>query len=149
MSLHTGIRPHKRADREPCGIAGCAQKLYASGVCVMHYNRLRKSGDVGSPERKRREIGSGSINGYGYRVVADSSHPLAGAQGKLLEHRGVLFDAIGPGPHPCHWCGKSLDWRGSAATRINVDHLDNCKTNNERANLVVACLNCNSKRSAK
>lgn len=114
----------------------------------MHYTRLRIRGDIGSAERERAEHGSGSINGYGYRVIKNPEHPLAVAQGKLLEHRAILFDAIGDGEHPCHWCGAILSWRGAASARINVDHIDHDKLNNELANLVASCLYCNTKRRA-
>lgn len=147
MTETTRIRPHKRPDREPCGIDGCGMRLYCKGYCVMHYSRLRAYGEAGAAERLRAMPGSGSINEYGYRVLNNPAHPLARAQGKVLEHRAVLYDSIGPGAHPCHWCGARLGWdlvngRGG----LNVDHLDDDKLNNDPANLVPACLDCNTKR---
>lgn len=64
----------------------------------------------------------------------------------MPEHRAVLYDAIGPGPHSCHWCGKTIYWDAAAAERINTDHLDWNRLNNDAANLVPACLDCNTKR---
>lgn len=113
----------------------------------MHYSRLRRTGDAGSASRIRGARGAGHINEYGYRVLCAPDHPLAGVQGKVLEHRAVLFDAIGPGPHPCHWCERLLPWSGGAGVGINVDHLDEVRLNNELSNLVVSCLDCNTKRS--
>lgn len=112
----------------------------------MHYLRLRKVGSVGTPERLRAIRGAGSIDVYGYRVIGGTGHPLAHAQGKVPEHRAVLYDAIGPGKHPCNWCSKTLTWDGPAATRINADHLDDDRLNNTPRNLVPACLRCNTSR---
>lgn len=88
------------------------------------------------------------INAQGYRALPSQwGHPLANSNGVVLEHRKVLYDAIGPGPHPCHWnhfssCGKTeLTWGG--INGIQVDHLDGDKTNNDLANMVPSCLACN------
>lgn len=52
------------------------------------------------------------IKGYKY-LTGMQDHPLVtNDRGQITEHRVVLYDAIGPGPHPCHWCGKLLDWGG-------------------------------------
>lgn len=29
----------------------------------------------------------------------------------MLLHRALLYDLIGPGLHPCHWCGRVLRWK--------------------------------------
>lgn len=142
------VRAYKKPDRSPCVIEGCGQPLYCKGLCTTHYNRLRRNGNVGSAERLRAPWGSGSINDDGYRVHHDPSHPLAVAQGKVLEHRAVLFGVIGDGSHQCHWCSADLTWHGPAESRLNVDHLDHDRLNNDPANLVPSCLDCNTKRSA-
>jgi hypothetical protein len=143
------MRAYKKPGRVTCSTTDCPQPMYAKQLCVMHYTRLRLTGTVGAPSRYRAEPGAGSINGYGYIVHTNRhDHPLATAQGKLLEHRAVLFDAIGPGTHPCHWCGVILPWQGRASQRICTDHLDHNKLNNARDNLVVSCLDCNTKRRA-
>lgn len=142
------VRAHKKADRQPCGIDECVQPLYCKGLCVMHYARSRKRGTVGTAGRERQPFGSGYVNEYGYRVIKAPGHPLAGAQDKALEHRVALYEVIGPGEHPCHWCGKELPWLGGAGVCINVDHLDHNRLNNHPSNLVAACLDCNTKRRA-
>lgn len=88
------------------------------------------------------------ITAQGYRgLPAHWDHPLADVNGVVLEHRKVLHDIIGPGPHACHWnyfseCGKTqLTWGGLDG--IQVDHLDGDKTNNDPANMVASCLACN------
>lgn len=113
----------------------------------MHYGRLRKRGSIGPAERRNVMPGTGSIDAYGYVIRHDPAHPLARAQGKVPEHRAVLYDTIGPQPQPCHWCGQVLMWTAeSQGDRICVDHLDWNRQNNDPANLVPACLQCNAQR---
>ena len=139
------MRAYKKPGRPPCAIVGCDHPLYCRGKCVMHYSRER-NGVEGGAAPMRRAPGMGTIDGNGYLILTGVAHSLATAQGKLPVHRLVLFEAIGEGPHPCHWCAKSLTWQGNAATRINADHLDFNKLHNEPSNLVVSCLDCNTKR---
>jgi hypothetical protein len=143
------MRAYKKPNRPPCSLDGCSQPLYCKGFCVMHYSRLRTLGATGPAERLKAPDGSGFVNEYGYRVFYDRSHPLARAQGKVLEHRAVLYGAIGPGPHPCHWCLTPLNWdRPNGHGGLCVDHLDHDKLNNVPSNLVPSCLDCNAKRVA-
>jgi hypothetical protein len=67
----------------------------------------------------------------------------------VREHRVALFEKLGPGDHPCHWCGMQLAWFGRQSERICTDHLDFNRLNNDPSNLVPACLDCNAKRSEK
>lgn len=46
-------------------------------------------------------------------LTQQQGHPLANTHGAVFEHRKVLYDEIGPGPHPCHWhpmsgCGNPI-----------------------------------------
>jgi hypothetical protein len=93
--------------------------------------------------------------GAGYRFLRVTGHPLADAKGVVREHRLLLYGRIGPGPHPCHWCGKQLDWRSVSKPNLpegveplTVDHLDEDKRNNDAANLVPSCHRCNIRRSS-
>ena len=81
-----------------------------------------------------------------YRVLTGQhDHPLA-HRGAVREHRKVLYDEIGPGPHECHWgCGRLLEWGGRQG--IHADHLDGDTLNNSIKNLVVSCPTCNKRRS--
>ena len=87
-----------------------------------------------------------------YRVLhGQQGHPLA-HRGAVREHRKVLYDAVGPGPHECHWnetygCGRiSLEWGGLQGDSLCVDHLDHDRTNNAPENLVPSCIACNLRR---
>lgn len=73
-------------------------------------------------------------------------HPLASQNTYLYEHRKVLYDRIGAGPHCCHWCGCEVVWRARGKKKLVADHLDNDKLNNHPDNLVPSCHACNGTR---
>lgn len=84
------------------------------------------------------------------RVPPD--HPLRtnNKTGHVQAHRVALFDAIGPGEHPCHWCNRPLQWmKGRHPDAICVDHLDSNRRNNDPTNLVPSCNQCNRVRAFK
>lgn len=74
------------------------------------------------------------------------NHPLGR---NPTRHRVRLYDSIGPGTHPCHWCGKPVAWEIAypAPGSLVVDHLDENKRNNAIENLVPACQPCNIGRT--
>lgn len=85
---------------------------------------------------------------YPYLQVRASGHPIADRRGNVVEHRKVLYDTIGAGVHPCHWCGRELHWRtrnkhNPLPDDLVVDHLDGDKRNNDPVNLVPSCQPCN------
>ena len=66
----------------------------------------------------------------------------------IYVHKLVLYRKIGAGTHPCHWCGKELEWkRGTAGNALICDHLDGDPSNNDPGNLVPACNGCNTIRA--
>lgn len=73
-------------------------------------------------------------------------HTLAHADGRTRVHRLVLFEAIGPGRHKCHWCDTVVEWNGSP--NLIADHVDGDTWNNDPSNLVPSCSRCNSSRRA-
>jgi len=79
------------------------------------------------------------------------SHPLAGKTGLVSEARAVLFERVGPGWHPCHWCGKKVRWlrnrRGSVKGALVADHLDSNQLNDSPENIVASCGSCNGTRT--
>jgi len=100
--------------------------------------------------RGKRPNGQAAV-GFTFRkgylfLTGQQDHPIANADGTLAEHRKVLYDAIGPGPHECHWCKRTLAW-GNGIEGICVDHLDGDKLNNNPANLAPSCHKCNWDRS--
>lgn len=85
-------------------------------------------------------------DGHYVYLTMQEGHPLAQSTGILAEHRKVLYDKIGPGPHYCHWdCGKLLEWGGIDG--IIADHLDDNGFNNDPENLVPSCHRCNWNRT--
>lgn len=84
-----------------------------------------------------------------YPEINIPGHPLARANGNVRVHRAVLYDKIGPGKHPCRWCGKEVEWSARKQNTVNtlvVDHLDENIQNYSRENLVPSCIGCNALR---
>jgi hypothetical protein len=79
------------------------------------------------------------------------SHPLAGRTGLVSDARRILYDRIGPGWHPCHWCGCKVRWvvgaRGGGANALVADHVDSDPLNDAPGNIVPACVTCNGTRT--
>jgi hypothetical protein len=132
-----------------CSVPGCdkpARSTAEGALCEMHYYRLRRTGslDIIKTVKKRKNHSSGYIT-----LNANKDHPLSSKNGFLYEHRRVLFDKIGWGPHKCHWCGAEIDWAPGERTRngaLTVDHLNGKKDDNRLENLVPACHACNATR---
>lgn len=137
-----GRRRHRYASTQPlCCVEGCLNPRVQANpaVCGTHAARLRRTGTLEARQWKYRSKGSN-----GYIRLSDSSHPLA-VSGFVYEHRQILFDAIGVGPHLCHWCGTSVAWvKGKCAKGSLVpDHLNGDKADNRLVNLVPSCNHCN------
>ncbi len=128
--------------REPyptklCSLEGCALKHKAGGLCLKHYRR-KKSGvplDYVRPVLAKKR----------YRVLTRPDHPLAWPNGRVSEHRMVLYDSIGVAVVPCFWCGKGLSF---AWNNLVVDHLNHDRHDNRLKNLVPSCNGCNAGRTA-
>lgn len=86
-----------------------------------------------------------------YKRLKRRGHPLATASGHLCEHRAVLYDKLGPGTHPCHWCGKLLRWTIGKLEKDSIlpDHINFSERDNRPANIVAACAQCNARRQRR
>lgn len=168
LQRQNALPPRTRYDneaQETCSVADCDKAPRFLGYCNAHYLRFKRHGStdllprkprttkpkspkVKLPRKSRAKKVKGEIRyltneGYIRIRLADGVVcPIANKENKVYEHRLVLFNAIGYGPHKCNWCPKMLDWHDG----LTVDHLDWDTTNNELSNLVPACLNCNSSR---
>lgn len=135
-----------------CSVDGCdkAPRSSKADLCKMHYHRWYRHGSVDVTAVGMQVKTAGRTRSR-YRQIYAPQHPLASKGGKVYEHRTVLFDAIGSGVHPCHWCSTPLTWGvGHAAVdQIEVDHLDNDGFNNELDNLVPSCRVCNGRRASQ
>lgn len=89
----------------------------------------------------------------GPRMRRAPDHPLAPPSGVVAVSRLVLFDKIGPGGHPCHWCDAPLTWTAGGGpadpNNLLVDHLDWDRNNNDPDNLVPSCNSCNAHRTRR
>lgn len=77
---------------------------------------------------------------------APEGHPLATGRTRTVgAHRLALWEKIGPGTHPCHYCAVPVTWLlpRLATGALEVDHLDRNRLNNSSENLVPCCHPCN------
>lgn len=132
-----------------CLVEGCSKPTRSDSaeLCKMHYHRQYRHGSV---ERVATRI-STRANQSKYRIAEDPTHPLAGKCGKVYVHRRVLYALIGPGAHPCYWCGHVVQWELGTFDPdvLQVDHLNTIRDDNRPENLVVACRNCNTGRGSQ
>lgn len=146
----------KKWKMERCGVCcieGCDRvaRGIKHGLCETHYYRLRRTGTSDATKRvvvegkpqKLGEVSAITIHSAGYRKRWAPEHPEAirTGQKRVYEHRMVLYDKIGAGPHDCHWCGSKFPWE-----QVQPDHLDENKSNNAPDNLVPSCWPCNRER---
>jgi 5-methylcytosine-specific restriction endonuclease McrA len=111
--------------------------------CKPHCNRLSRTKTLGSVDiAHKSKGGDGHINSLGYRIHYKPDHPLADSNGRVFEHRMVLYEKIGLGIHLCHWCEDPLEW----GVNLNVDHVNFKKLDNRVENLVPSCQSCNTLR---
>lgn len=131
-----------------CTLPDCdkpSRNKSSAALCKMHYHRQYRHG---STNKVATEAGITVSLGRRYRTRYKPGHPLASKHGVVYEHRLVLFDTIGYGPHACHWCEAEVDWLPKGDPRcLQVDHLNNDGGDNRPENLAPSCMSCNSGRA--
>jgi 5-methylcytosine-specific restriction endonuclease McrA len=124
----------------PCPTPGCERqaKRVAAGLCDTCYCRLRRTGTTAPPVRSFRYR-----RADGYISLVRPGHPLADRDGRVSEHRLVVYEwqLEHDLPLECFWCGKLLTWEDAT-----VDHLNEIKDDNRIENLALACDPCNRAR---
>jgi hypothetical protein len=145
VRVYIPVRP--RIESDLCRAEDCGRPRAGHGaLCEIHQYRLRRYGDMMADTPSRRTRGSGAYDGKGYLRVFNPDHPLAPKNGIVPVHRIVLYDKVGPGEHPCHWCGKPVSWTLSGSKRLETDHLNAVRDDNRPENLVPSCKTCNTQR---
>jgi hypothetical protein len=133
-----------------CTLDGCEKPSRNKGggaMCKMHYHRQYRHGDT---TKVASETTVTASLGRRYKRTTKAGHPLADKYGRLYLHRLVLFDAIGFGPHLCHWCDTEIDWLPKGDPReLQSDHLNSDGADNRLVNLVPSCRSCNTTRGSQ
>lgn len=78
-------------------------------------------------------------------------HPLAADRSRSVSvHQLILWDKIGSGTHPCHYCTAPVTWNAPPHSpgRLESEHLDRNRLNNSPENLVPCCHRCNMQNRA-
>lgn len=130
-----------------CSLDYCDKPARSNGpsMCPMHYHRQYRHG---TPEMLATESGITVSHGRRYKTKYNPTHPLASKHGIVYVHRMVLFDAIGYGPHACHWCKRPIDWAAKGdPNELQPDHLNGLGDDNALENLVPSCRGCNVARA--
>lgn len=128
---------------DTCSVGGCDSIAIrkTAGLCEAHYMRHRRTGQFDKLIRAPRVPGS-----HGYMPITVRGHPMCDHRGSGYEHRVFLYDAIGPGPHSCRWCGIPVNWKEKGKAKLVVDHINGVKADNRLVNLVPSCHRCNATR---
>lgn len=81
-------------------------------------------------------------------MVNAKGHPIAPPSGTVAVARLALYDKIGPGEHPCNWCGGLVSWKlGLVPGALIADHLNFDRNDDSPGNLVASCNSCNAHRT--
>lgn len=118
-------------------------------TCGVHSEESAIKRSISRRGKRTNEIPAvGRYISKGYVVLTGlQDYVLSDKNGHLTEHRKVLFDSIGLGDHPCHWCGKLVNWQTEDFNyKLHVDHLNEDKIDNRIENLVPSCFVCNIHR---
>lgn len=122
-----------------CEVENCEKPVRCKNLCQLHYDRMRRYGRLDNIKAK---AGSGYTRNNGYRARYNPTHVLSKNCNWVYEHRLVLFEEIGYGPHQCSICGTLINW----GYDLQVDHIDFDRQNNALENLRPTCGPCNRQR---
>lgn len=131
---HARPRADKTRGCEQCGVRFTAKgsAKYCSHACYAESRRGPRG------ERWKDQ-----------RMLTMKGHPITPPSGVVAYARVVLHDKIGPGEHPCHWCGRLVAWRfGLVDDALVADHLNWDRNDDRPANLVPSCVSCNAHRTS-
>jgi len=120
-----------------CSIEGCDRpiKYKADQLCNMHYFRRRRNGHFEKLPRRHAYV----LTKNGAKMIYSPDHPLANKDGRVLEHRILMWDKYGENLPPCEECGDESSWEPYGTQML---YRDGDKFNVTLENIRVICTSC-------
>jgi hypothetical protein len=127
--------------KKRCEVCGSPiEKIHANRA--NRYCSQRCYVESGSRTKRKRDKVKGQ------RMRTAKGHPIAPPSGVVAVSRLALYDKIGGGSHPCHWCNEPVEWKGGLVPgALIVDHLNWDRQDDRPENLVPSCNMCNAHRT--
>jgi hypothetical protein len=119
---------------------GAGRRADADALTALTLSPTHSVRGVSVMARPSLPVGTRTTDVDGYVREKRPDHPLAQA-GWVRLHRAVLYDALGPGEHPCWRCGTPVAWGAG----LEPDHIDRDRLDNQLANLRPACRACQNR----
>ncbi len=123
-----------------CKVNGCETDVMYIGkqLCQKHYFRLMRNGTT-----DRKIVAAyRTSNPAGYQLLNEPTHKLANKNGKVYEHRYLIYKKYGENLPNCELCGSEINW-----SNCHIDHIDENVKNNNENNLRPLCRPCNTFRN--
>jgi hypothetical protein len=99
----------------PCKLEECDRRAKNFGWCLMHYKRVKKTGDPRKTLRAGKNQGNGYVDNKGYFMVKAKGHPNALSHNYIRRSRLVMSEMLGrpliKGENVHHVNGDRLDDR--------------------------------------
>jgi hypothetical protein len=120
---------------DPCAGESCTTGTLARGLCGKHYQRLKNTGSVDEP--MRRKPGHKTLSSGGYVLIYEPGHPMSYRDGRVHEHRVVMAQHIGRALKP----NETVHHKNGDRTDNRIENLElwaSCHPGGQRIEDLVA-----------